>query len=553
MYDLIIKNANLIDGSGQPSEFSDLAVVDDLIVERGKITSQAKNIFDAQGLSLCPGIIDIHTHYDAQLTWDSSASPSNELGVTTALIGNCGFTIAPCKVKHREINMRNLQKVEGMPYETLKKGIDWNFKTYSEYLSLLERKKPKLNICSYIGHSAVRIWSMGEEAMQREATEKEICKMEKIVSEAMVNGSIGFSTSTFEGHNGHNGIPMPSRFASKEELKRLIKAMAIQSRGIFMITKSNNTSISDIEKLIGKTGRPAMVAPLLHNPLNKKWALENLLDISKANRKGFEIWGQVSCRPLTMEFTMREPYMLEGLSSWKSFMTAKNLNKKTEILLQKSFRNKVLDEIQDKSKNKLFVGNWEKIILLETKNNTLKRYEGKNVLEISKSLNIKPFDWILDNAVNGGWDDLFVAELLNSDVDEVKKLLTHDSSTVSLSDAGAHLSLLCDAGYGLDFLGKWVREHNIMKLEEAVYRLTAKQADICRIPRRGRLVPGFYADMLLFNPNTVGTTRTKRVFDLPDGSSRLKVEPIGIEQIWINGKNIKKTSGSGRLLKSFLT
>ena len=155
MYDLIIKNANLIDGSGQPSEFSDLAVVDDLIVERGKITSQAKNIFDAQGLSLCPGIIDIHTHYDAQLTWDSSASPSNELGVTTALIGNCGFTIAPCKVKHREINMRNLQKVEGMPYETLKKGIDWNFKTYSEYLSLLERKKPKLNICSYIGHSAV--------------------------------------------------------------------------------------------------------------------------------------------------------------------------------------------------------------------------------------------------------------------------------------------------------------------------------------------------------------------------------------------------------------
>ena len=148
---------------------------------------------------------------------------------------------------------------------------------------------------------------------------------------------------------------------------------------------------------------------------------------------------------------------------------------------------------------------------------------------------------------------MFVAELLNSEIDEVKKLLIHDNSTVSLSDAGAHLSLLCDAGYGLDFLGKWVREHKIMKLEEAVYRLTAKQADICRIPRRGRLVPGFYADMLLFNPDTVGTSRTRRVFDLPDGSSRLKVDPIGIEQIWINGKNIKKTNGSGRLLKSFLT
>ncbi len=553
MYDLIIKNANLIDGTGQSAIYSDIGILNDIIVERGKITGKARRIFDARGLTLSPGIIDTHTHYDAQLTWDPTASPSCELGVTTALIGNCGFTIAPCKKKHRELNMRNLQKVEGMPYHTLKEGIDWNFKTYSDYLKLLEHKKLKLNICSYVGHSALRIWCMGIEAMQREATNEEINKMEKIVSEAMLNGAIGFSTSTFEGHNGYNGVPMPSRFASNNEIKRLIKAMAVQNRGIFMITKSNSSNILDIMDLVGDTKRPAMVAPILYNPLKKNWALEHLNEIRKAKKKGFEIWGQVSCRPLTMEFTMREPYMLEGLSSWKSYMVEENIKKKLQILNDFSFRKKVLEEISDTSKNKLFVGNWEKIILLKANNTRFKVFEGKNVLEIAKLMDMKPFDWILDNTINGGIDDLFIAELLNSDKEEVKKLLLHNDSTVSLSDAGAHLSLLCDAGYGLDLLGKWVRDHKIMKLEDAVYRLTAKQADICRIPKRGRLVPGFYADMMLFDPKIVGTSGTKRIYDLPDGSSRLKVEPIGIKEIWINGKSSMDKESSGSLIKSFLT
>ena len=166
--------------------------------------------------------------------------PSLDLGVTTAIIGNCGFTIAPCRVEDRDLNMRNLQKVEGMSYEALKKGIDWSFNTYQEYLRLLESKKLFLNVCSFIGHSALRIWCMGEDAMQREANENEILKMEKLVKKAMESGAIGFATSTFEGHNGANGVPMPSRFASQNEIIRLIEAMASQGRGIFMITKSNN-------------------------------------------------------------------------------------------------------------------------------------------------------------------------------------------------------------------------------------------------------------------------------------------------------------------------
>ncbi len=552
MYDLKIKNAKIVDGTGLKPFRGDIGIIGDTIVERGKNLGLAKNTFDAKGFVLSPGFIDVHTHYDAQLTWDPTASPSLDLGVTTAIIGNCGFTIAPCRPEHRELNIKNLTKVEGMPYKTLKAGIDWKYETYAEYMKLLESKSLALNICSYVGHSALRIWAMGEDAMKREAREDEIVEMEKMVSDAMRNGAIGFSTSTFEGHNGANGVPMPSRFANKKEISRLIKSMAIDGRGIFMLTKSNNTEIKDIINLLEDVKRPTMVAALLQNPVKKSWALNTLEDIQKAFQDGYEIWGQVSCRPLTMEFTMREPYMLEGLKSWKKYMIAENNEKKIKILKSKDFRKKVLNEILDTSKNKLFVGNWEKIKLLNSKKNNISKYIGKNLYEISDSFKSSPIDWLFDHAIDGGMDDLFAAELLNSDDKHVEKLLKHDNSIIALSDAGAHLSLLCDAGYALELLGKWTRELKAFSLEEAIHCLTAKQADICRIPKRGRLIPGYFADMVLFDPKTIGVGKAYRTNDLPAKSQRLKVDPIGIKKVWVNGVD-KDESRTGRLLREYLS
>ena len=552
MYDLKIKNAKIVDGTGLKAFQGDIGVIDDIIVERGKSLGSAKECYDAEGLVLCPGFIDVHTHYDAQLTWDATASPSLDLGVTTAIIGNCGFTIAPCKPEHRELNIKNLTKVEGMPYNTLKKGIDWNYESYHEYLSLLESKNLALNICSYIGHSALRIWTMGEEAMQRKAREDEIIKMEKVVSDAMRNGAIGFSTSTFEGHNGTNGIPMPSRFASKEEISRLIKAMAIDGRGIFMLTKSNDTEIKDIIKLLGNVNRPAMVAALLDNPMKKSWAYNVLEDITKSQNKGYEIWGQVSCRPLTMEFTMNEPYMLEGLAAWKDYMIQNTVEDRKNVLKKQEFRKAVLDEILDTTKNKLFVGNWEKIKLINTKNFSLSKHIGMNLLDIANFYNKEPFDWLLDNAINDGFEDLFAAELLNSDNKQVEKLLKHQYASIALSDAGAHTSLLCDAGYAIELLSKWTKKLKVFTLEEAVYNLTGKQADICRIPKRGRLVPGYFADMILFDENKISTSAAYRKNDLPAKSDRLIVDPIGIKEIWVNGVNKNKNT-AGKLIREFLS
>ena len=552
MFDLIIKNANIIDGTGMPSFIGDIAIEGGIIVNRGKDLGNAKTVIDAKGLSLVPGFIDSHTHYDAQLTWDPWANPSPKLGVTTIIIGNCGFTIAPCKAEHRELTIKNLTNVEGMSLDALKKGINWNFETFPEYLKFLEDRGVGPNVAAYIGHSSVRVYVMGEEALTRKANNDEIIEMENIIKEGMINGGLGFATSTFEGHNGTNGVPMPSRFACNEEISRLIKAMAIDGRGIFMLTKSNNTEIKDIIKLLGNVKRPAMVAALLDNPMKKDWAFNTLEDIKDAQKEGYEIWGQVSCRPLTMEFTMREPYMLEGLESWKNYMIAENNEKKIKVLKCNDFRKKVLNEILDTTKNKLFVGNWEKIKLLNSKKNNLIKHIGKNLYEIADFFDSSPLDWLLDHAVDGGMDDLFAAELLNSDDKHVEKLLKHKNSTIALSDAGAHLSLLCDAGYALELLGKWTRKLKVFSLEQAIHCLTAKQADICRIPKRGRLVPGYFADMILFDPKTIGVGRAYRTNDLPAKSQRLIVDPIGIKKVWINGID-KDQSRSGRLLREYLS
>ena len=220
-----------------------------------------------------------------------------------------------------------------MPYETLKQGIDWSYLTYPEYIKLLENKKLALNICSYIGHSALRVWAMGEEAMKREANEKEIILMEEIVSNAMQNGAIGFSTSTFEGHNGANGIPMPSRFASNVEISRLIKAMATYGRGIFMITKSNNTTISDIAKLLGEVDRPAMVAALLHNPVKKDWAYNTLEEIKSVKKKGYEIHdNNLNLNYCTKEHIAPEIKLSDHAMYIQIFMKSKNIIEPISIL-----------------------------------------------------------------------------------------------------------------------------------------------------------------------------------------------------------------------------
>ena len=559
MFDLIIKNANIIDGTGLPSFTGDIAVEDGIIVHRGDDLGQAKSVIDAKGLSLVPGFIDSHTHYDAQLTWDPWANPSPKLGVTTIVIGNCGFTIAPCKAEHRELTIKNLTNVEGMSLDALRKGIVWNFETFPEYLDFLESRGVGPNVAAYVGHSSVRVYVMGKDALTRKATEFEILEMEKIVKESMISGGLGFATSTFEGHNGENGVPMPSRLADDKEMHNLIMAMSSFGRGVFMLTRGSNTSIDNIEKWMKDSNRPAIVAALLHNPLSDSSTFKILADISEATDRGTEMWGQVSCRPLSMEFTMESPYLFEGIHAWRPAMECATLELYKNIIEDSNFRSHLLNEIEDDAQVRLFNGDWDKIIVREVQNKKYLPLEGRSIKDIASESNVNPLEWLLDHSLNeNGMDTLFIAMLLNSDEEAVGKLLKHPRSNITLSDAGAHLTFFNDAGYGLYMLQKWVRENEVMSIEEAIYNLTGKQADIYRIDQRGRLVPGQYADMMLINPDKVGVSQTYRVNDLPGGSSRLNIDGHGIYGVWINGQRVlednsivNRESLPGKVIRGF--
>ncbi len=548
MHDLVIRNALLLDGLRSPARQGDLAVQDGKIVEVGKATSPSKQTIDAGGLALMPGIIDNHTHYDAQITWDPGLSPSPALGVTTAVIGNCGFTIAPCRPADRERVMANLTQVEGMSLEALRAGIRWEFESVPQYLDMLERRGAAVNVAAFVGHSSVRTYVMGEAATQRVATDEEILLMKKIILEAMQAGAVGFSTSTSPAHNGEGGLPMPSRLADERELRALVGVLKEAGRGVFMLTKGGHTRISFLEELASDSTRPVVIAALLHSSTNPDAVFRDLEEIRNANARGRRLVGAVSCCPLSMDFTLRSPYTLEGLESWQPALPLKGEAFKRK-LAERSFREEIRLELRRPAHFRLFNGEWDKVEVVASRR---KEMEQKSVAELARAAGKDPLDFMLDLALEEDLDTVFNALLLNSDEAAVGRMLRDPCAMVSLSDAGAHLTFFNDAGFGLHLLGHWVRERGLFSLEEAAWRLAGQPAHVFGIRGRGALKPGYAADLLLFDPARVARGTKKRVFDLPAGQPRLTVEPVGVHGVWVNGVALEAGGPlPGKLLREF--
>jgi N-acyl-D-aspartate/D-glutamate deacylase len=556
--DTLIQNALVFDGSGAEPVLQDVAIAQGIIVGMGtNLAYTAEHCVNASGLALMPGIIDSHTHFDAQITWDSHVRPSPALGVTTAIIGNCGFTIAPCRPKDRELTMRNLTQVEGMSLQVLQHGIDWDFETFPEYLAMLKKKQCAINVAAYIGHSSVRTWVMGEDANKREATSAEIAEMATVVRDAMAAGAIGFATSTSPAHNGEGGFPMPSRLASDEEMMQLTLAMSSQGRGVYMVTKGGQMPVSFLESLAAASNRPVMVAALLHNSTNPDGVFNDLKAISEANERGHNLKGQVSCCPLSMDFTFASAYPVEGLRNWKPALGLQHDALKT-CLASAEFRAKLKEELLQTASFRLFNNEWDKVHVVETFKTENQIYEHQSVATLAMQKGVDPLDFALDLALEEDLQTVFTAMLLNSDTAAVGKLLNHPHSLVSLSDAGAHLTFFNDAGFGLHLLGYWAREMGVMSMTEAVHRLTAQAAEILGLKNRGLLHRGYAADLLLFDPQTVGRGPKKRVFDLPLGAPRLHTDAIGVRGVWVNGHLTADENGmrekiqlSGQLMTEF--
>lgn len=556
MQDFIIRNARLYDGLGGAPRTASVAVKGERITAVGDDVGSAAHEIDAQGLALMPGIIDSHTHYDWQLTWDALASPSPALGVTTVVMGNCGFSISPCRPTDRDHSLRNLTFVEGMPLETLRAGTDWQFETFPQYLDFLQNRGVGPNVASYIGHSTVRTWVMGEDASRRKATAEEVEAMRRIVREGLEAGAVGFSSTTSFQHNGENGVPMPSRLADDSEFHALVSTLGESGRGIFMMTKSSETRPPWLQAVAAAAKRPFLVAAILHNPLVPDAVFDDMRGVAEGRAQGLPMYGAVSCCQLKFEFDMREPYVFEGLRSWKPAMSVRGAQAR-ELFADAVFRQSVKDELAVKVR-RVFAGDWDKVHVAQVRDSAHQGFEGRSVAQLAAADGKHPFDWLLDLSLAEDLRTVFTAVLLNADETAVARLLTDPNSIVSLSDAGAHTTFFNDAGFGLHLLGYWSREKGLMPMERAVQKLTSEQASLLGIRDRGVVKAGAYADLLLFDPATVGRLPAKRHYDLPAQGTRLVTPSIGVHKVWVNGTLLADAGGlradagrPGKVLRDF--
>jgi N-acyl-D-aspartate/D-glutamate deacylase len=492
-----------------------------------------------------PGIVDVHTHYDAQITWDPTLSPSVSLGVTTAIMGNCGFGIAPCPAPLREFMLKNLSVVEGMDLAALLAGTRWDFESFAEYLDALERLRPCANVGVLAGHSAIRTAVMGEEASTRAVpTEKELQEMKQILKNALQAGAAGFASSFSPNHSGWGGQPMPSTIAGDDELKDLVSVLGSEGKGIFVIAAGPRATPEYLESIVADTGRPAFMVTVLtmHSAAHPGRAMQYYERCAGALARGREVYIHTSCQPLSFDFTLREPYLLYSHGAFDA-VKASPAEARAGIYRGRSFRKKFREDLERPKPGILFNGDWTQV-----------ERDGVPVTELAARAGKDPLDYVFDLPL----DAQLVAKLFQNDDAAVAPLLRHPAGVVALSDAGAHLIYFCDAGFGLHFLAHWVRETGTFTLEEGVRRLTSDPARKYRIPGRGTIAPGMHADLLLFDEKRVGITSLERRQDLPAGGTRMIRRPLGVHGVWVNGVPVfdgaqytLAGAGPGQVLRTF--
>jgi N-acyl-D-amino-acid deacylase len=555
MHDLVIRNALVCDGSGSPLFDGSVAVDGDQITAIGDASLSGRVQVVANGLVLAPGFIDIHTHYDAQITWDNTLTPSPQMGVTTIVMGNCGFGIAPCRPEHRDLTLRNLTKVEGMPLDALLTGVRWNFESFAEYLGAIENEGIVPNVAAFVGHGCIRTYVMGEDAARREATSAEIAEMQALFAQSLDDGAIGLGTSTLESHNGAGGVPMPSRFAAPEEFMAFSTVMRKAAKGVWQITKGATPDIEFLERLAAEAGRPMQICPMLQDPGQPEVVFDDMARISDASSRGSELWGQVSPFPEILEFSLREPYPMESITAWAPAMQAGDDDALRTVYSSDVFRAAVKAELSTRGGPFRFSNQWGTMTVTQTESDTLR---GRTVADIAAERGVHPLDCMLDIGIESNFEARLRCVLFNADEPEVAKLLNHKHSTLGLGDAGAHLTFFCQAGTGLYLLQRYVRERGAVKLETAIALLTSQPADALRIPDRGRIAVGKKADLCLFDPNLAGIGERCWVADLPAGLSRVHTPPRGIHGVWVNGQRVVDDSGllasaprAGSVLREF--
>jgi len=533
--DVIIRGGTVVDGTGRTGFVADVAVTDGVISGVGEGLTGRREL-DAAGQLVTPGFVDIHTHYDAQVFWDPALSPSCWHGVTSVVAGNCGFSIAPVRPEHRELLVRTLQHVEDMSPDTLFAGVPWDeFETFPQYLDAIERRGTLINYACYVGHTAVRIFVMGEDGYERAATDDEIRAMQKVIGEAMDAGAAGFATSSSPTHSGDQGRPVPSRVADLAELRSLLEALGASRKGVAALLPGEKVTHADVYDLQRAAGRPLTWTALL-TVKGYPWHEKIMEANTKARAEGVEVWPQVSCRPLTFQMNLREPFTLNMRSSFQELMDRPD-DTRIAAYRDPAWRARAWEELQGR-RGALPV-NFDALTVAESSAHP--ELVGRKVTAIAEERGVTPLDVMLDVSIDENLETRFTSVLANNDPDAIAWLLPQDTVLLGLADSGAHVTQLCDACFATDLLGNWVRDKDVMPVEHAIHKLTGEPAAVFGLHDRGTIEVGKAADVVVVDFEKVGPGPLRRVRDFPADGERLVADrPEGVSHVVVNGTVIRE-------------
>jgi N-acyl-D-aspartate/D-glutamate deacylase len=530
----VLRRALVVDGTGAPGRRADVVLEGDRIAAvtgPGEATAgpggAGAAVVDLDGLVLAPGFVDIHTHYDAQVLWDPDLTPSCWHGVTTVVMGNCGFGLAPTRPEGRLTAIRTLENVEGMSAAALEAGVDWCFESFPDYLDALDARPLRLNVAAFVGHSPLRLYVLGDEASDREATPEEIATMRALVVEAVQAGALGFATSKVPVQNGAGGKPVPSRLASFEELRALVDALREVGAGVVEAAAGPGLGFDELASLAAESGRTVCL-------LGPGQSADGESVAGRLDRfEAAGLWAQAACRPIVFQVTLLDPFPFGTIPAFREVL-AGDRQERRRLYEDGTWRARARPgwdaaEPTSPQLRKLFVAE------------TTARPElvGRSVHEVAAERGVHPLDVLVDVALADDLAARFTVVFGNDDPDAVAELLRDERMLVGLSDAGAHASQICDAVFTTSLLREWVRERGVLTLESAVRRLTSLPAAVFGLAGRGEIRPGWHADLVAFDPATVGPEPARRVTDLPAGADRLIAGSVGITHTWVNGRAIR--------------
>ena len=534
-YDLLIKNGTVVDGTGAPRFRADVAIAGDRIAAIGNIKEGAKRVIDASDLIVSPGFVDPHTHYDAQICWDPLLSCTSWHGITSVVMGNCGVGVAPCKPESREIATWDLTNVEAIPYASLSKGVTWDWETFPQFLDAAQKRGSAINLGFLAPLTPFRHYVMGLESMDRAATPEETAKIAGLLDEAMSVGALGFSTTTLKQHIGYKGQPLACRLASKDELKAYANVLKKQGKGSIEVALTKKIAVVQddeyalLDMLLTESGRPVTWLAMASTPRHPERALETLNRVEPLIKRGGV--PQILCKPFVAQLDMRNPFTFADNEVWGIVFNQPGEEQK-RIYGDAGFRQRFRESLKSPH---LFTGRFHRVEILETTNPALKSLEGKNVQEVAEMRGADPLDTFLDLALEDDLNIQYTMQQIHED--GIQQLITDPRTMIGLSDGGAHVDMVCDAGYATYLLGNWVRKREAIPLEFAVKRITSEPANFFGIRERGQLKQGWKADVAIFDYNTVNSARRATMqHDLPGGGKRLVMPAEGIEYTVVNGK-----------------